>query len=262
MTTNLSFEDWEVQFKESDLYKTLQGQYNYLYPDLCDAGLGLSVTKPGPKDSFRNTLHETSRFFYAYLYYLEYINELQPSLIGEVGFGFRFIYNTIPYPVKMITGHHLDRFANQFDCGISMTSLHFYPLTELANNINHFTKIIKTNGRGFFSVNLERMLERTNMNAVFGKEKPTIIEIEDFVKEELKKVTSTILVEDILISKRHKKFYDALSDERWPEYDKFINNDIDTTQLDKDIKHTLRQFRIYNFANDSLNGNIRLVLEK
>ena len=100
MTAYLSFEDWEQSFKESERYKTLQAKYTYLYPDLCDAGLSLSVRKTendSPRmrgeNSYREALAKTSRFFYGYLYYIDYIFENKPRLVGEIGpslLGLRF----------------------------------------------------------------------------------------------------------------------------------------------------------------------------
>ena len=274
MTAYLSFEDWEQSFKESERYKTLQAKYTYLYPDVCDAGLSLSVrkkdnesTKMLGENSYREALIETSRFFYGYLYYLDYVFENQPNLVAEIGPSLKGLESTLLYNNYTSYNIVLDygyatRYQDKFDAAVSLTQRPRYSLTELGDSINRFGSILKPNGRGFFSVNLARILEVTNVNDVFGKDNPTLVELEDFAKEELKKVTYTTIVSEVLITERHKKFYDMLSDDRWPSYDKFITNDIDITQLDKEIQHTINQFRNYDFANDAINGNIRIILEK
>jgi TRAP-type mannitol/chloroaromatic compound transport system substrate-binding protein len=79
------------QFSQSDIFKKLSSEYKHLYSDtadLADANIlnEISASKP----SHRTELVEKSIFLYSIFYYLNFLTELDPKTIADIGCGATF----------------------------------------------------------------------------------------------------------------------------------------------------------------------------
>jgi hypothetical protein len=91
-----------------------------------------------------------------------------------------------------------DFYENHKDCYqsvFSINALHFYPIENLRNICKKFCAMLKPGGRGFLSLNAERMLERsTTMN------NQSIEYIDSWVRQQFSEFPYKILVFDVDLS--------------------------------------------------------------
>lgn len=78
---------------------------------------------------------------------------------------------------------------------ISINALHFHPLSELRNICIKFSDLLKSGGRGFLSLNFQRMLERSEE---FKNSEISLIE--EYVRNQFDNFPFKILVLDIDLS--------------------------------------------------------------
>lgn len=119
----------------------------------------------------------------------------------------------------VVDDRYISEHQNYFQSVFSVCALHFYPLYMFKKIVVDFASMIKPGGRGFLSLNLQRMIDLTSENFLqtkFSTISPTSAQYDSFLRTEL----ATI---DL----------------------KFLILDVDLT-----------------FVDESMDGNIRLVIEK
>ncbi len=269
-------------FSQSDIFNKLSKKYKYLFSEYSEIDEELSV--PDYESSVpRHGSHEinSSVFVYSFFYYLEFLLEKKPNLIADIGCGRNFIKEYIPNiigfdltPEADIQRWFDDKFVTdnlkKFDAAFAINAIHFISLTQFANRIIEFGKIIKPGGRGFLTFNLERMLTRTQpyeYAQLFDLLKPlTAIEYKDFFIKELKKIPYKILVFDILFENRYVDDieYNNIKGSGWPpSLAEYFSYDLDKIplQIRKEIESHNFTDKIYIDKIDDGSGNIRLVFE-
>ena len=172
-----------------------------------------------------------TRFSATSFYYLNFLLEKHPSEIYDLGCGWnifkRYIPNLIgvgPEPPNgrdffadihdYVDDDYIQGHQNFFESVFSICALHFHPLSDISKIINEFHSMIQPGGRGYLSLNLQRMIERDPV--FFGKS--TKQDIDKYCRQQ--------------IAQLHQI--------------KFLVIDIDTTV----------------FLDESMDGNVRLVMEK
>ena len=89
---------------------------------------------------------------------------------------------------------HQDCFQSVF----SICALHFHPLTMFKEIVLDFVSMVKTGGRGFLSLNLQRMIEReSNLSRLFSTDTPTALQYDAYLRNELASVDLKFLILDI-----------------------------------------------------------------
>jgi hypothetical protein len=167
-------------------------------------------------------------------YYLQFLTEIAPSKIYDIGCGMNYFKKFIPSIVGIsadltrdgkIVGDVYGRFdknfilKHKFDSAFSINALHFIPLTQLRQCILDFISIINKGGRGFLALNCQRMVERISnkeRNLIFPEGMNSVL-LDGYIREQ----------------------FDSI------ENIKILCLDIDLTILD-----------------EFMNGNIRIVFEK
>ena len=87
---------------------------------------------------------------------------------------------------------------NYFESVFSICALHFCPLTWFKNIVLDFSSMIKTGGRGFLSLNLQRMIEQEQeLLQLFSTATPTVLQYEDYLRNELATVDLKFLILDV-----------------------------------------------------------------
>lgn len=87
-----------------------------------------------------------------------------------------------------------------FQSIFSICALHFYPLHLLKKIVLDFASIIKVGGRGFLSLNLQRMIERESeqfLLETFLTTHPSTSQYEQYVRKELSSTNLKFLILDI-----------------------------------------------------------------
>lgn len=171
--------------------------------------------------------------FLAPFYYLQFLTELNPSKIYDIGCGMNYFKKFIPSVIGIdaeinngkiigdIYAQFDERFVlkNKFDSAFSINSLHFIPITQLRQRILDFVRVINTGGRGFLTLNSHRLIENSlrNEQKLVFPDGVTLEQLNRYVRTQFDNI------EDI----------------------KILCLDIDP-----------------DFIDDWMNGNIRLVFEK
>jgi len=204
--------DWEVTFKKLDLYKQLINEYDVVYFNKQDFFEWI-VKKWKITPRQRVATIATQTWFSAIpFYYIEWLQEINPEKIYDLGCGWNIFKNYYPNIIGVgpddldetsfadihdfvdddyILGHQ-----EYFESVYSICALHFIPLSDIRKRVLDFASMIKHGGRGWLSLNAARMVER---DPEF-KDKDTLF-IEQYCKKQLATVPSLVLLEiDLTVS--------------------------------------------------------------
>jgi len=108
-------------------------------------------------------------------YYLQFLTEVNPSNIYDIGCGMNYFKKFIPSIIGIdaktnngkiigdIYGCFDEKFVlrNRFDSAFAINSLHFVSLIKLRHRILEFVQVINTAGRGFLTFNSAMLLYST-----------------------------------------------------------------------------------------------------
>lgn len=165
-----------------------------------------------------------STFSMVPFYYLEKLLEKDPVNIYDLGCGWNIFKRYIPTIIgvsptqdnyadihdlvddKYIKGH-----TNFFDSVFSINVLHFKSLEKLEKIVTEFVSMIKPGGRGFLSLNLMRMVERSSFEFLeksIGTNR-TSIDYEQYVRSVLEKINIGYLIVDIDFSRTLDDYIDG-----------------------------------------------------
>lgn len=160
----------------------------------------------------------------ATFYYTEFLTELQPEIIYDIGCGINFFKDILPNVVGIdgvgdffdindifdddfIKGHQ-----QFFKAVMSVNALHFIPLTYFKTRIIEFSSVIDKFGRGYIALNTSRMFEHTSPDdkkLLFGTHDPSLSQIASFIDAELKTLCNDLnflVIENII----EKQFDDCI----------------------------------------------------
>lgn len=160
----------------------------------------------------------------AAFYYLNYLLEICPENIVDIGCGMNFFKDIIPGLIGIdCTGSEMDLcdvfdntfsvgHTDQFTCAFSIDALHFIPITEFYNRVMEFANIIQPGGRGYLALNSARMLEHTSNTTrleIFNTTNPSNEQIANYIDQEINKLQIKWLVIDNLIIEQPDEFIDG-----------------------------------------------------
>jgi hypothetical protein len=215
MTDNLNEYDeivFKNYFENSELYHQLAKDFDILLWDKFLDGI-MSYT---PRQQRGDRMFTLSPF-----YYINKLTETNPNKIYDLGCGWnifkRYIPNVIGVDARKeyvdiqttINEEYVATHQEYFESVFSICSLHFYSLSNLEKNIKDFVSMVKKNGRGFLSLNLERMIERTTIEeniSLFATENPSDIQYDQYIRDIVGKISCKYLIVDIDIHKCRDDF--------------------------------------------------------
>jgi len=144
-------------------------------------------------------------------YYLQPLLEKNPTTIYDLGCGRNMFKKYIPNIIGVdtnsdgqncadvedqVTSEYIKTHLNYFESVFSINALHFRPLRELRLVYEEFISMVKPGGRGFLSVNLQRMIEKET--AVTGRlPDGNIINYEHYVRTQLDNLPCKYLIFDV-----------------------------------------------------------------
>lgn len=155
----------------------------------------------------------TGQISCATFYYTEFLVEISPDFIYDIGCGMNFFKNILPNVVG-IDGHdnydiqdifdkefvsgHLD----SFQAAMSIDALHFVPLSDFSERVIDFSRTIAPGGRGYIAMNAARMTESTDpmeLERLTGSARSNRNFIARYIDDEIRKLPLKFLVIENLV---------------------------------------------------------------
>jgi hypothetical protein len=89
---------------------------------------------------------------------------------------------------------------NYFESVFSICALHFHPIDQFCKVVEDFASMIQINGRGFISINLQRMIDFSSAKlliSLFDTVHPTQDQLDKYIRNELDKINLEWLIVDV-----------------------------------------------------------------
>jgi len=159
----------------------------------------------------------------ASFYYTEFLVEIQPHEIYDIGCGMNFFKNILPHVIGIdghcdadVTDHFDNGFVagheNAFEAALSIDALHFISLEDFIQRVIDFWRIIAPGGRGYLSMNAARMWDHTPghvRNKIFHTASAHAHQVSEFVDQELDKLSIDFIVRENLIEQKWDECIDG-----------------------------------------------------
>jgi hypothetical protein len=143
-------------------------------------------------------LYATQRFTAVPFYYLEFLTQKNPTVIYDLGCGWNIFKKYIPNIIGVgaenpkdigfcadvhdyVDDNYIAEHQNFFESVFSINALHFIPLSSIQKRVLDFYSMIRPNGTGWLSLNLQRMLERDTENF----EGYSLTQLDNYVRDQL-----------------------------------------------------------------------------
>lgn len=100
----------------------------------------------------------------------------------------------------VVDDEYVIQYQNYFESVFAICSLHYCPLFKFKKIVLDFASMIQNNGRGFLSLNLQRMIDRTSIDYLteqFGTHNPSKQQYDAWLRTELSAVDLKFLILDI-----------------------------------------------------------------
>lgn len=159
----------------------------------------------------------------ATFYYTEFLVDIAPGDIYDIGCGMNFFKDILPnivgidsignFDIKdifdktFVAGHE-----NQFAAAMSIDSLHFISLLDFSERVLDFSKIIAPGGRGYIAMNAARMTENTDphdLKMLTNSIHPDTVLIAQYLDTEISKLPLEFLVAENLVDEQFDDFMDG-----------------------------------------------------
>lgn len=207
--------DFRNRFENSETHKQLKQDFTHIIWEKCLPSIipyRLFETGLTPRQWAGESL-----FYVVPFYYLEKLLETNPTTIHDIGCGWNVFKKYIPNIIGIdrmtenpklfhadIEGQFDDEFVinhkEQFESAFSINSFHFRSLMVLKKTVSDFVSTLKIGGRGFLTLDIQRMIEQTSseeMIQLFCTNTPTVEQYDKYVREELAKVECKYLIVDV-----------------------------------------------------------------
>lgn len=190
---------WEIAFKKSNLYKQLVNEYDVVYFDKQHFFERIHIT---PRQKAAN--RDRSWFSAIPFYYIEWLQEINPEKIYDLGCGWNIFKKYYPNIIgvgaedpkspffyadihDIVDDDYILGHQEYFESVFSICALHFIQLSDIRKRVLDFASMIKPGGRGWLSLNVMRMPE---CDPKF-KDKDTLF-IEKYCKEQLSDLPNSV----------------------------------------------------------------------
>jgi len=159
-------------------------------------------------------------------YYLNFVLDINPSEIIDIGCGMNFFKDIIPgihgidpdnqyadqidfFDPDFIKGHQ-----QSFEAAISINALHFVPIHDFSVRFTNFWETIKPGGRGYITFNTMRLVQYTSDDSkmsLFGTLEPKPVQVEEYICNEIKELKQRFdfLVIDVMIAEMYNEYMDG-----------------------------------------------------
>jgi hypothetical protein len=201
--------------KSLPFYRNIEQDFDILWWDKSWADIYNRTYTPREYYSRKHTFPERSIFSMVPFFYLKPLLEKNPKTIYDLGAGYNIFKKYIPNIIGISPTHNTDNYSDihdivdaEFVCGhqnyftsvFSINALHFRPLIDLKAVIQEFASMIAPGGRGFLSLNITRMIERTPielLNQALGTIQPTNNNYSEYTRKVLSDINLNYLIVDV-----------------------------------------------------------------
>ena len=203
-------EQFEAKFKSTELYTRLKTDFDVLIFDK-HFPLAIALLTPViPRKLFGCGTNQTYCTMVPF-YYIDFLMQKQPEEIYDLGCGWnlfkryfpvigigaediKFINNEVKFwdlhdfvDDEFIAGHQ-----NYYNSVFSICALHYHPLSTIRKIVCDFYSIIAPGGRGWLSLNSQRMVEKDKK---FHSSSSS--EIQEYINTQLEDLPGKILAQDV-----------------------------------------------------------------
>ena len=191
-------DEWQKKFCKTDLYKTLQNEYDVVVFDKNSDMVSQKTPRqmwadPNPKTYFSATI----------FYYLEELFSTNPETVYDIGCGWNIFKKYYPNIIGIgaepddsdfyyadihdyVDEIYIQGHQSHFDCFFSINALHFRPLSEVKLLMEELVSILTPGGSAFVTMNSQVLVNSDpNIENIFGKKNPRSIEVENYVRKQL-----------------------------------------------------------------------------
>ena len=166
------------------------------------------------RDTRRDTHDYTPREYHMYkgritlssFYMIDYlVKNTKEYPIIDIGCGMNLFKSVYPIigldddPRADIQGRFDKKFMEdhkeKFSAAIAINSLHFIPLNQIKDRIQQFSHIIRPNGLGYMTLNIQRLIEKTNQvdpEFIISKKLDCILNLREYVFEKVSSICDTL----------------------------------------------------------------------
>jgi hypothetical protein len=159
----------------------------------------------------------------ASFYYTEFLVELQPDRIYDIGCGMNFFKDILPNVIGIDDHGNPDLFdhfdkdfvsghENAFGAVMSVDALHFISLEDFGERVMDFFRIVTPGGRGYLAMNAARMWSQTphaKLAEIFGSVDLDIGLVARYIDAELDRLPIQFLVRENIIEQRFDECIDG-----------------------------------------------------
>jgi hypothetical protein len=192
-------EQFRKHFESTELYKKISKDFTHLTWDSHCNIYEIFTPRQFLGDNSKNVCSMVP------FYYLEYLLETQPEKIYDLGCGWnmfkKYITNIVGVGEESVSSpgfygdehgrvdeNYIETYQNFFESVFAINALHFVPLSQLQSTVKNFISMVAPSGRGFISLNLQRMVERSSDDFLisnFNTLRPTNQQFDHFVRQSL-----------------------------------------------------------------------------
>lgn len=204
-------DQFHADFVETDLYQRLSADFTVLdfekYSDI--------YRQITPRQFLGDST--ISVFSVVPFYYLQPLLNHAPSKIYDLGCGWNVFKRYIPMiqgvGAEDPNGHwfyadeygfvddiYMRQHAAAFESVFSINALHFVPIHDMMDQLRGFCSMIKPGGRGFITLNIQRMLDRTSeqdLVKMFGTTRPGSTVCDSYIRQQIQDLPVQWLILDV-----------------------------------------------------------------
>jgi len=200
-------EQFELKFKSTELYTRLKAEFDVLIFDKHFSPAIASLEQVTPRKMWGDKATKTYLSMLPF-YYIDILMQKQPKEIYDLGCGWNLFKRYFPVigvgaedindKVKFWDLHDFvdDEFIaghqNYYNSVFSICALHFHPLSSIRKVVCDFYSIIAPGGRGWLSLNSQRMVERDRK---FYSSSSS--EVQEYINTQFKDLPGKILEQDV-----------------------------------------------------------------
>ena len=164
-------DNFKKVFINSDVYNLVTKKADIIFWNSFYPTKGYSNNTITPREFHVNSIVTIAPF-----YYLQYLTEVNPTSIYDIGCGMNYFKRFFPNIIGIgeegdstfcgdihdsFNKEFAEKYKNKFESAFSINAIHFVPLTTLRDRIIDFVSVIKPGGRGFLALNFQRLIEYT-----------------------------------------------------------------------------------------------------
>lgn len=209
--------EFEKKFVETDIFNQLKSEYDHLIFDKHFPLMQQEKLYITPRQQYAEPLTIPSYFSVVPFYYLEFLTNVDPDTIYDLGCGWNIFKKYIPNIIGIgaekpthpsfnadvhdfIDNCFIDDHKDHFKSVFSINALHFIPLSQIRQRVLDFYSMIAPGGRGWLALNAKRMIELDSESNFLSNNNVDVEAVSEYIDSELKNLPGTILLFDVDLS--------------------------------------------------------------